>query len=136
MRYEEIGHARERLQGLQWVDGRNVFLMGHSEGGGAAALWDRSGFRGHIVSAWPCTHRTRPALDGLHAPATVPVLVLNFESDPWFPPSNPMHGKCEPKFGRRKNATEVILKGSGHDTAYDAAAREVVLHFLRTHAVR
>lgn len=136
MRYEEIGHALGRLRRVPWVDGRNLFLMGHSEGAGATALWDKPGFKGHIISAWPCTHRMLPSLDGLWAPAGVPVLALNFEDDPWFPPGHPMHGSCEAKFGRRKNATEVILKGSGHDTVNQPAAVEAVLQFLRTQTVR
>ncbi len=137
MRREEIIHAVGRLRSLPWVDSRNLFLMGHSEGAGATALWDKPGFKGHIISAWPCTHRTRPALDGVWVPAEVPVLALNFEDDPWFPAGSPMRGSCEGKFGRRKNAREVRLKGWGHvNTAQEGEAREAVLQFLRAHTMR
>lgn len=136
MRREEIAYALDRLRNLLWIDARNLFLMGHSEGAGATALWNKPGFKGQIVSAWPCTHRLRPSIDGLWVPAAVPVLVLNFESDPWFPPGHPMHGTCAAKFGRRQNATEVMLKGSGHETVEEPRAREAVLQFLKTYTDR
>lgn len=137
MRHEEVVHALDRLRSLPWVDSRNLFLMGHSEGGGATALWDKPGFAGHIISAWPCTHRMQPSLDGVWVPARVPVLALNFEDDPWFPPGSPMRGSCEGKFGGRRNAREVKLKGVGHEnTASELDAREAVLQFLRAHTVR
>src|SRR5262245_1394021 len=39
MRHEEIEYALDQLHNLPWVDQRNLFLMGHSEGGAAVALW-------------------------------------------------------------------------------------------------
>src|SRR5262245_53330343 len=39
LRHEEIEYALEQLRTLPWVDQRNLFLMGHSEGGAVVALW-------------------------------------------------------------------------------------------------
>lgn len=134
MRQEEIDYALTRLRTVPWVDPRNLFLMGHSEGGLAVAQWRGRGFRGHIISAWTCTSPYDPSFDGVWAPPTTPLLAIIFERDPWYRGSTA--GSCASKFGGRKDARQVTLPGSGHDTAYSREAREAVLRFLRDHTVR
>jgi fermentation-respiration switch protein FrsA (DUF1100 family) len=131
LRAEEIGYAQERLRRLPWVDQRNIFLMGHSEGGGSVALWSASGFRGHVISGWPCTHRVDPFFDGVRAPSSTPVLALNFERDPEF--SGAMVGRCGAKLVGRQDSRELVLRGSGHFPMYSEEARQAVVEFLRTH---
>lgn len=134
MREEEIEYALARLRTLPWVDQRNLFLMGHSEGGGAVALWRWGGFKAHIIDGWKCTHRTYPPLDGVRAPLNTAVLAINYETDPWF--RGPMAGSCASKFGGRKDAREMILPGGGHGAAGWPEAREAVFQFLRDHTSR
>ena len=50
MRQEEIRYAVEQLKSSPWADSKNVFLMGHSEGGNAAAQSKLGGLRGVIIS--------------------------------------------------------------------------------------
>jgi dienelactone hydrolase len=134
MRLEEIAYALTQLRTLSWVDQRNFFLMGHSEGGITAARWRGGEFNGHIISGWTCTAPPLPSFDGVQAPLATPVLAISFESDPWF--HGPYAGSCANKFGARKDARQVTLPGSGHDTASHAEARTAVLRFLRDHSVR
>ncbi|MFQ5961473.1 MAG: dienelactone hydrolase family protein [Candidatus Methylomirabilales bacterium] len=134
MRLDEIEYALVKLRTLPWVDQRNLFLMGHSEGGIAAARWPGRGFNGHIISGWTCTHLYDPFLDGLRAARETPVLVLEFEDDPWH--GRATAGSCGTKFGGRKDARLVTLPGRGHYTGHRPEAREAVLQFLRDHTVR
>lgn len=134
MRLEEIGYALTQLRTLAWVDQRNLFLMGHSEGGVTVARWGGSEFNGHIISGWTCTHRSNPLFDGVRAPLATPVLAIAFESDPWW--RGPLAGSCASKFGGRKDARQVVLPGSGHETASYREARAAALQFLRAHTVR
>jgi dienelactone hydrolase len=134
MRQEEIKYALTQLRTLSWVDRRNLFLMGHSEGGAAVARWGGGEFNGHIISGWTCTAPPYPSLDALQAPLATPVLAIAFESDPWF--RGPFAGSCASRFGTRKDARQVTLPGSGHNTASYAEARTAVLQFLRDHTVR
>ncbi len=57
MRLEEIGYALEQVKKSAWADTNNVYLMGHSEGGTAAARTKLAGFRGIIISGWTCTDK-------------------------------------------------------------------------------
>jgi dienelactone hydrolase len=133
MRQEEIEYARAKLRTVSWVDQRNVFLMGHSEGGVATARWSGSGYAGYIVSGWACTSPAS-SFNGLWTPRDVPVLVIRWRSDPWRSPR--YDGSCADHFGRRKNAREVALVGQGHGTLSSAEAREAVLQFLQQYTVK
>jgi dienelactone hydrolase len=129
MRDEEIRYALQRLRELPWVDQRNLFLMGYSEGGLAVALWRGGGFNAQIITAWTCTHRFNSGLNGVRAPLATPLLAINHQQDPWY--SGATAGSCSAKLAGYKNARELILPGAGHDTAYNAQAVEAVLHLLR-----
>ncbi len=126
MRLEEIKYALEQLRTVTWVDQQNIFLMGHDEGGIAVARWSGSEFNGHIISGWKCTH-PQGWLSGVHAPRTTPVLAINHQNDPWY--LGALDGSC----ARRDNVREIILPGSGHETADSLHAREAVVQFLREH---
>lgn len=126
MRREEIKYGLEKLHRLGWVDQQNLFLMGHNEGGMAAARWSGSEFNGHIISGWKCTHPQGP-LSGVHAPHGTPVLAINHQYDPWY--LGPLDGSC----AGRDNVREIILPGPGHETADSPEAREAVVRFLAEH---
>jgi len=49
MRLEELEYALTQLRTVSWVDQRNLFLMGHSEGGATVARWGGEEFNGHII---------------------------------------------------------------------------------------
>lgn len=126
MRQEEIKYALGRLRASAWVDQRNLFLMGHSEGGRAVADWSGRGFNAHVISGSRCSA-------GVWAPRGTPVLAVNFEHDPWAGRSR---ATCADRFGGRDNARELLLPGSGHDTSRSRDAVNAVVEFLRAHTVR
>jgi predicted alpha/beta-fold hydrolase len=123
MRQEEIEYALKSLRTVPWADERNLFLMGHSEGGGAVALWQGGGFRAQIISGNRCRQ-------GLLAPPTIPVIVIGFVHDPW---DGNYRRTCAIRFGGRESASELLLPGSGHDTSQSPEAQRAVLDFLRAH---
>jgi dienelactone hydrolase len=135
MRQEEIRYAVEQIRKSSWADAGNVFLMGHSEGGSAAARNRLGGFRGVIISAWSCTHARNPGFDGIFAPPDTPVLTLEWSHDPWRV-GTPAEGSCANRFGKRKNARQVLFSGGEHDTYHQSEAREAVAQFLKEHLAR
>ena len=130
MRIEEIRYALEQLRKSSWADANNVFLMGHSEGGQAAARIRLSAFRGIIISGWTCTDAARPGFDGIFAPLETPILTLEWDHDA-FREGTPQQGSCANKFGERKNARQVLLSGTQHGTYGRSEARDAVARFLK-----
>jgi dienelactone hydrolase len=129
MRQEEIRFALEQVKMSPWADANNVFLMGHSEGGVAAARTRLAGFSGIIISGWRCTHTKNPGFDGIFAPLETPVLTLEWARDDWQ--NDATKGSCSDKFGERKNARQVIFPGNGHNVYEQSGAREAVAQFLK-----
>jgi dienelactone hydrolase len=123
MRQEEIDYALKMLRAAPWAEQPNLFLMGHSEGGGAVAIWRDGGFKAQIISGSRCRQ-------GLLAPPKIPVMVIGFVHDPW---DGKYRLTCANKFGGRESATELLLPGSGHDTSQSREAQRAVLDFLRAH---
>ncbi len=130
MRQEEIRYAVEQVKKSPWADGRNVFLMGHSEGGIAAARYKLGEFRGVIISGWSCTNANDPSFDGIFAPLDTPILALGWDRDAWRV-GTPSEGSCANKFGERKKARQVLFSGTEHGTYDQSEARDAVAQFLK-----
>jgi hypothetical protein len=130
LRPAEAEYAHARLQEQVWADASNIFLMGHSEGGMGASLTPELGFRGVIISGFTCL-----IPGGIRAQRDTPVLVINWQSDPWFERGDRSHRQCsERPFWRfRSKADELVLPGKGHATGYEASARQAVRQFLVDH---
>jgi dienelactone hydrolase len=130
MRQEEISYALEQIKKSPWADTKNIFLMGHSEGGTAVARNRLDGFRGIIISSWTCTNAKNPDFDGIFVPLEAPILTLEWDRDPWRV-GTPQEGSCANKFGERKKAVRILFSGSQHDTYQQSEAREAVARFLK-----
>jgi dienelactone hydrolase len=128
LRPAEAVYAMTKLKEQTWVDSQNIFLMGHSEGGMAAYLTPELGFKGVIISGFPCTIR-----GGVRADRSTPLLAINWEKDPWFAKADRHTRQCSetPLWRKRTNASELVLNGIGHATAYEASARETVGKFFK-----
>ena len=126
MRQEEIEHALAMVRSSPWADQKNLFLMGHSEGGAAVARWQGYSFKALIISGHWCRA-------GVRAPLKTPIVAINFESDPW---SSGLSATCASRFQIRENATELLLSGSGHDTSRSPEAQNAVMKFLLAQTTR
>jgi hypothetical protein len=130
MRQEEISHTLEQIKKSPWADTKNIFLMGHSEGGVAAARNQLGGFRGIIISGWNCTNAKDPNFDGIFAPVDTPILTLEWDKDPWQA-GTPREGSCANKFGKRKKVRQIMFSGNQHDTYQQSGAQDAVARFLK-----
>lgn len=129
MRQEEIRFAFDQVKNSAWADAKNVFLMGHSEGGFAAAQTKLEGFSGIIISGWRCTYTKNPSFDGISAPLNTPILTVEWNRDDWQ--NDLTKGSCAEKFGDRKNARQILLPGNGHNVFEQSYARDAVAQFLK-----
>jgi dienelactone hydrolase len=123
MRIEEVDYAREQIAKSAWADQKNIFLMGHSEGGITVSLITRADFRGVVISAWHCGSRT-----GLRTAVGIPVLAIDHSNDPWFP--GVAGGGCGKLFGDRPHSKMITLPGRDHDT-FEFPAQKGLETFLK-----
>ena len=128
-RQQEITYALEQTTASSWADKRNIFLMGHSEGGIAVAQSLHAEFAGKIISAWTCTDKGDPAFDGIFSPKNLPVLAMASLDDEWRK-GTPHEGRCANKAEGRSNFKQVDRQGSIHTTYDNVEARNAVKEFL------
>jgi poly(3-hydroxybutyrate) depolymerase len=128
LRPAEAEFAMGMIQEQVWADKRNVFLMGHSEGGAGAFLTKEVGFKGIVVSGFSCGVRRK-----VGSADTTPFIAINWEIDPYFSKDDTPQRQCSnrPFWKDRTDKVEIILKGKGHATAFDSLANQEVIKFLK-----
>jgi dienelactone hydrolase len=121
-RVTEVAYASHRLQSLPWVDRRNLFLVGTSEGAVATALYRGDEFSGRVITQWTC-HGAR-VVEGVAAPPETPILSIVRSDDPWYGPERTVgqQGDCGVFLEGRPKSRSVVLRGAADHDVFDAAA--------------
>lgn len=127
-RQQEIAYAKEQILKSEWWDQKNIFLMGHSEGGIATAQSRHGGFNGLIISGWTCTHKNNPSFDGIKSPKEIPALAIAFLDDAWRK-GKFNEGRCANR-AEGRDLVQIDLQGTEHGTAESRQARDAVAKFL------
>ncbi len=113
VRAAEAMFAAERARSLDWVDARNLFLIGHSEGGAGAAAYRGDQFNAIVISGFHCP-------DGLAS--GVPTLAVGYREDHQI--------RSAPRVCA--NATERFeLQGTSHHALREEQVAQRVVDFLR-----
>lgn len=132
-RQTELSFAVHNIGKLPWADSGNMFLLGGSEGGVAAALYRGDAFRGRIIAAWTC--HGAPIVAGLASPPMEPVLAIVSIDDPWYADGAAVgqSGDCGAYMAGRPNARSIVLPpGEGHAVLSSKMTRQAILGFLAT----
>lgn len=130
MRLDELRYATEQVRTQPWFDGKNLILMGFSEGAVAAVRTRLPGFGGVIATGWSCTHTKFPGMDGVFLAPDIPLLTISHEDDVVVS-SEQNKGSCANKIAGRAKAMHLAVPGKGHGTYHHAPAREAVARFLK-----
>jgi len=125
MRQEEIHHAAYRVRRIRWVDKKNLFLMGHSQGGTAAAAYEGDDFKAHVISGSVCWR-------GLRSPRGTPILALYSADDPWRR-NRPADSCLRKARARGVNMEFHLFEGRAHNLSRNKMARRQILDFLGRH---
>lgn len=130
-RLSEIAYALDRMRALDWVDRRNLFLIGTSEGGVATALYRGAEFQGRVIAQWTCNGA--PIVRGIAAPPGEPILAMVRADDPWYDPARTQgqRGHCGEFMGARPGSDSIVLaRKAGHNVFEDPANVRTILSFL------
>ena len=140
MRQYDALNAIKNAKQLDWVDARNVFLVGFSEGGviNATVSTDLdSGVNARVIEGWTC-HAEWSEYRGINASNSEPVLSLVADQDPWFQNSW-ARGSCG-AYMNSDNGSRSVVYSSGplvskHSLLDDPDVQSLVLEFLQAHMV-
>ena len=130
-RLAEISYALDQLRNEPWVDWDNLFLMGGSEGGVAAALYRGDEFRARVVFQWTC--HGAPLVRGLAEPDRTPILTIVNQGDPWYQPDKTLNqtGDCGDFLQRRPGSSSLVLQRQGVHNVLDLpSVRRAIQIFL------
>ena len=133
-RLAEIAFAVQRAVELAWVDRRNLFLIGSSEGGVAVALYRGDEFNARVIAQWTC--HGAPIVRGIAAPPGEPILAIVHRDDPWYAPDRTrgQGGDCGRFMERGPASRSIVLAGGGgHDVFKDPSNVATILAFLNRH---
>jgi dienelactone hydrolase len=137
LRKNDTRYAIRKARELPWVDGENIFLVGHSEGAIIAATFNdpESPVNARVVESWTCDPSWRE-YGGINAPITEPVLTLLAEHDPWF--NNPWNtGSCDRYIDTTNGSKSIVFTQAGirdrHALLELEKVQKIVVDFLTHH---
>lgn len=133
----EIDYNSKRLLKSGFVDKNNLFLMGNSEGGLAAAIFQSNKFNDRIITAFSCESPYFYTNFQLGSKKSEPFLNIIGTHDEFFGKNTDhnreykVEGHGIEKLKNYKNAKVVILPKAKHDLTRSIYVKDEVLGFLR-----
>ncbi len=141
MRQYDALNAIKNAKQLDWVDSRNIFLVGFSQGGVTSATLSTNidtTVNARVIEGWTC-HAGWSEYRGINAPVSEPVLALVADQDPWFQDSW-TRGSCG-RYMNPENGSRSMVYSTGslkveHSLLDDPDVQNKVLEFLHTHMIK
>ena len=129
-RLAEANYAHEAIKKMPWVDKKNIFMMGFSQGGITTAKYPHGGLAGRIILGWTCNSGW-PGYDGISGPRDVPILAVVASNDPWFRrPST--SGDCSDALFPRNYIESIVIDADHHDIHSLTIVKDKILRFLQS----
>ena len=135
-RQAEAENAIRRARELPFVDARNLFLVGLSEGAITAATARGQPVNARIVEGWTC-HSAWPEYVGLRGSSSEPTLAFSSQDDPWFQ-IEATRGDCGAFMGGRRGSRSIVFRAPDalhdqHFVFWRPDVQATALAFLRAH---
>ena len=137
IRQAEIQYASYKLSRLDFVDSDNLFLMGNSEGGLAAAIYKCKQFKGRIITAFSCESSYFYENFKLGSQKEEPFLNIIGTHDQFFAKKSelnkkyPVEGHGIDALKKYTNAKIVILSKTKHDITTNVYVKDEIVSFLK-----
>ncbi|QKJ24267.1 hypothetical protein [Poseidonibacter lekithochrous] len=136
-RQAEIHYNLEKLQKISFIDINNIFLMGNSEGGLAAASFKGREFKGRIITAYSCENSYYSKNFEIGANKDEPFLNIIGTHDQYFAneakatEDHEVQGHCTKALMKHKNAKVIILPQTKHDITTNIYVKDDIINFLK-----
>ncbi|MEA3553033.1 MAG: hypothetical protein U9R39_01380 [Campylobacterota bacterium] len=136
IRLAEIKYNLEKLKNLEFIDNNNIFLMGNSEGGLAAAIYKSKEFKGRIITAFSCESSYFYTNFKLGSQKDEPFLNIIGTHDQFFSKKTSLNKKYKVEgngidsLKKYTNAKIVILSKTKHDITTNIYVKDEITNFL------
>lgn len=137
IRLAEIEFSSKKLTKLPFVDSNNIFLMGNSEGGLAAAIYKSKLFKGRIITAFSCESSYFYTNFKLGTKKDEPFLNIIGTHDQFFSTKSKLNKKYKAQgngidaLKEYKYAKIVILAKTKHDITTNPYVQNEIESFLK-----
>ncbi len=137
IRLAEISYNIIQLKKLKYIDFNNMFLMGNSEGGLAAAIYKSKEFRGRIITAFSCESSYFYTNFKLGSKKDEPFLNIIGTHDQFFSKKTSLNrrykveGNGIDSLKKYTNAKIVILSKTKHDITTNVYVKDEIVGFLK-----
>jgi len=137
LRQAELDINLKRLLKLDFIDKKNIFLMGHSEGGLASSLYKSKVFKGRIITAFSCEHSYFYENLKLGSRKHEPFLNIIGTDDEYFAKDSLLNrdynvdGHGVLTLQNNRNAKIVILAKTRHDITQNIYVKDEIVNFLK-----
>ena len=124
---------------LGWVDDKNIFLVGLSEGGITTATYhpknSRLGVSGRIIEGWTC-NAGWDEYRGVNSPYNEPILSIVAKYDPWFQ-ADYLKGHCGQFLNKNSFSKSIIIDedpilSKQHGVLHDPKIKKIAIDFLNS----
>ena len=137
VRQAELDYNLKKLLKLDFIDKKNLFLMGHSEGGLAASLYKSKVFKGRIITAFSCEHSYFYENLKLGSRKHEPFLNIIGTDDEYFARDSFLNrnynvdGHGVLTLQNNRNAKVVVLAKTRHDITQNVYVKDEIVNFLK-----
>lgn len=133
-RQAELKQSYKKLKELKFIDSKNLFLMGNSEGALAAGICKNEAFKGRILVSWGCEAGYYGRSFKIGAKKSVPILNIIGLDDQYFGVYSQYgdfeKGHCAKALHHYKNSKVVLLPSITHNALESKYTKREIIDFL------
>lgn len=125
----ELDYAVNELTKFDWIDPKNLFLVGSGLGGLVTAHYAGDEFAGHVIEGWGC-RGPNPVFDGIWAPDSVRIFSSVSKNDPWYRKNKGFAVDCASFLKNRAGSVSVVLERPAHYVSWYPNSYRQLIKFL------
>jgi len=138
LRQAEIKFSSKKIKKIKWIDKKNIFLMGNSEGALAAGIYPGDEFKARVILAWSCEDGYYSQDTHIGSKKHEPILSIIGTEDEYFginseftnTKKHKIQGHCIEALLEHGNSKVVVLPKTKHNLTDNPYTKYEIINFL------
>lgn len=139
LRQAEIKYSSKKIRKIEWIDKKNLFLMGNSEGALATGIYPGDEFKARIILAWSCEDGYYSQHTHIGSSKHEPILSVIGTEDEYFgvnskfinSKKHKIRGHCIEALLEHENSKVVVLPKTKHNLTDNPYTKHEIINFLQ-----